>query len=375
MSPQGRRIAILSSVHPAFDTRIFQKQARSLAAAGYDVTLVIPHERDETVDGIRIEALPPPGSRARRMLAGPARILRAALRLDADLYHFHDPELIPVGLALKARGRRVIYDVHENVPKSIEGKIYLAPWVRRPIARIAGALEHSASRVFDLVILARDDIADEFQDLGDTLLIRNYPSRAAFPNLPRVDRGDDDFLIAYTGNLTPGRGAREMVQALEFLPQRARARMRIFGKIWPDSLQSELRALPGYAKVEYRGWVPYDSLPPELARADAGIVCFLPEPNHVNAGPTKLFEYMASGLPVVASDFPMWREVLQQNDCGICVDPRDPRAIASALEFLADHPERRREMGENGRRAVHQHYNWEAEADRLLAAYARLLAA
>lgn len=373
MTAPPARVAILTSVHPPFDTRIFQKQARALAAAGYDVTLVVPHERDETVDGVRVRALPPAGNRLRRMMISPPRMLQEALRLRADIYHFHDPELIPVGLALKALGRRVIYDVHEDVPKSIEGKTYLHPAVIRPLALTSRVLERSASRAFDLVILARDDIADAFQAHPRTLLIRNYPSRAAFPAVDRAPRPQGDFVVAYSGGLTAGRGAVEMVEALGRVPERCRARMVIFGKFWPDELERRVRSLPGFARVDYRGWVPYETLPAQLTRADAGIVCFLPEPNHVNAGPTKLFEYMACGLPVVASDFPMWREVIAGNDCGLLVDPADPASIAAALERLADDPQGRARMGENGRRAVLRTYNWEAEAERLLEAYARLL--
>ena len=118
MTRTKRRVAILSSVHPPFDTRIFHKQARSLASAGYDVTLVVPHARDETVDGVKLRALPQAGSRPRRMLGAPARVLREALRLRADVYHFHDPELIPIALLLKRRGKSVIYDVHEDRPRA-----------------------------------------------------------------------------------------------------------------------------------------------------------------------------------------------------------------------------------------------------------------
>ena len=374
MTAVGNRVAILSSVHPPFDTRIFQKQARSLAGAGYDVTFVVPHSADETVDGVKLRALPPAGNRMRRMLVAPPRVLREALRLHADVYHFHDPELIPVGLALKALGKRVIYDVHEDVPKSILGKTYLAPGLSGPLSAASHLVEKAASRAFDLIVLARDDIVDNFRHHPRTLLIRNYPSRAAFPEMSRIDRTDGEFLVAYTGGLTAGRGAVEMLEGLARVPERCRARMVIFGKFWPADLETRIRAHPGFAHVDYRGWVPYETLPAQLVRADAGIVCFLPEPNHVNAGPTKLFEYMACGLPVVASDFPMWREVIVGNDCGLCVDPADPDAIAAALTRLADDPVRRRAMGENGRRAVHRLYNWEAEAERLLEAYARLLA-
>ena len=374
MTAPRRRVAMLSSVHPPFDTRIFQKEARSLAAAGYDVTLVVPHERDEVVDGVRIVALPPAGSRLRRMLAAPSRVLRAALALRADVYHFHDPELIPVGLALKLLGKRVIYDIHEDVPKSILGKTYLPPGLVRPLAAATGVVEQSSARAFDLLVLARDDIEDSFRGHRHTLLIRNYPSRATFPDVVRQPRGDGAFLVAYTGGLTAGRGTIEMIDALGRVSERYRPRMVIFGKFWPEELEARVRALPGFARVDYRGWAPYESLPGQLAAADAGIVCFLPEPNHVNAGPTKLFEYMACGLPVVVSDFPMWRTVVEGNGCGLCVNPADPAAIAGALEYLADHPEQRAIMGRNGRKAVIEKYNWEVEADRLIRAYEDLLA-
>jgi glycosyltransferase involved in cell wall biosynthesis len=126
--------------------------------------------------------------------------------------------------------------------------------------------------------------------------------------------------------------------------------------------------------VRYHGWLPYAELPLRLAAGQAGIVCFLPEPNNVNSGPTKLFEYMALGLPVIASHFPMWREVVEGNECGLCVDPADPRAIAAAMTWLAEHPAEAAAMGERGRAAVLATYNWEAEGERLMQAYERLLA-
>jgi glycosyltransferase involved in cell wall biosynthesis len=336
---------------------------------------VIPHDRDEIVAGVRIHAIPKPRNRLTRMLGGPQRVLREALRLRADVYHFHDPDLIPVGLILKGLGKRVIYDVHEDVPKSILGKRYLPNWLIGPLAVATGAVEKSATQAFDLVILARDDIEESFRNHARTILVRNYPKRDVFATRERVERSDGEFVVVYSGGLTPGRGAVEMVEALSLVPERCRARLVIYGRFWPDDLEERLRSLPGFGNVDYRGWVEHQTLPVELARADAGIVCFLPEPNHVNAGPTKLFEYMAAGLPVVASRFPMWRDVVEGKDCGICVDPAEPREIAAALEYLADNRHRAVAMGENGRRAVLTEYNWEAEAERLVRAYRELLGA
>jgi glycosyltransferase involved in cell wall biosynthesis len=372
--PMPPRVTILTSVHSAFDTRVFQKQARSLAAAGFAVTLVVPHERDETVDGVRLRAVRRINHRLRRVLLSPIQIVLEALKLPSDVYHFHDPELLPAGLLLKLVGKRVIYDVHEDVPKSLHSRTYLPRALVGTIALAVGAFEKAATRAFDLVVLARDDILESFARHPRTLLIRNYPSRAAFPSVIPTERADDTFRVAYVGGLTAGRGAAEMVEAIGRVPARCQARLMILGTFWPDTLESEVRAMEGFARVDYRGWLPYDQVPKALTEADAGIVCFLPEPNHVNAGPTKLFEYMACGLPVVASNFPMWRGVIEGNDCGICVDPADPSAIAEAIEFLADHPDRRREMGANGRRAVLEKYNWEAEAARLVEAYGQLLA-
>jgi glycosyltransferase involved in cell wall biosynthesis len=365
---------MLSSVHLPFDTRIFHKEAQTLNAAGYDVTFVVPHERDEIVEGVNVRALPRPKARLWRMLTLPPRILWEAVRLRADIYHFHDPELIPVGVALKVLGRRVIYDAHEHVPKSILAKGYLPRWVRRPLAWLVGLTEQAASRIFDLVIAAEAGILHSFRHHPRTLLIRNYPAHDRFPRATPRGGSNGRFRVAYAGALTTGRGAVEMVEGLGRVPERCQASLVLFGRLRPDDLEARLRKLPGFARMDFRGWMPYDAALVEMAGADAGIVCFLPEPNNVNAGPTKLFEYMACGLPVVASNFPMWREVIEDNDCGLCVDPNDPMAIARALEYLADHPERREEMGRNGRQAVERQYNWQVEADRLLEAYARLIA-
>jgi glycosyltransferase involved in cell wall biosynthesis len=368
------RIAILTSVHRPFDTRIFQKEARSLAAAGHEVVLVAPHDREETRDGVRIIPIEEARGRLGRMLLSPLRLLRQVSRLRPDVCHFHDPELIPLGIAISMMGPRVVYDVHENVPKDILAKAYLPTWIRPMVARMAGFLQRAGSRAFAMVVVAREDLQDAFRGHRNILLIRNFPMLAMFGDRPPANAPADHFQLVYAGGLTPIRGVGEMIAALGEVPAEHAARLTIYGRFSPSGFEQEIRALPSFRLVDYHGEVPYEQLPAGLAQAHAGVVCFLPVPNNVNSGPTKLFEYMASGLPVVASAFPLWREVIEGSDCGICVDPTDPSAIARAYDALARDPAGRRRMGQNGMRAVRERYNWEAEAVRLVRAYEGLLA-
>jgi hypothetical protein len=89
--------------------------------------------------------------------------------------------------------------------------------------------------------------------------------------------------------------------------------------------------------------------------------------------PTKLFEYMAARVPVVASDFPLYRAIVEGAGCGIVVDPTSPHAIAEAVRYLLDHPEDAQAMADRGRAAMLERYNWHASKEALLELYARVL--
>ena len=363
---------MLSSLHLPSDTRIFQKEARTLAEAGHSVTYIAPGDRESVVDGVRLRPLPRPRGVWGRILTSTVRMLREAMKARADVYHFHDPELVPVGLALKLLGARVVYDAHEDLPKTILWKSYLPPWIRRSLALAAGVVEKTASRTFDLVVVAGESIQQSFRGHPRTLVIRNYPLAEQFRGGSTASDRDGELTVVYAGGLTTIRGAVKMVEAIQLVNGSYRPKLLLCGKIYPAQLEAQVRALPGFARADYRGLVPYEAMPGILAEADVGLVCLLRVPNYVDSEPTKMFEYMAAGLPVIASDFPAWRRIVEGADCGICVDPEDPSAIAGAIEFMAAHPDRRAEMGENGRRAVLERYNWAVEGRRLLEAYSRL---
>lgn len=365
------RVAHLSSNHDAFDTRIFLKECRTLAGAGYDVVFVVPHERDHVRDGVRIRAVPVPGTRRERMLQAAWRVYVAGLDEDASIYHFHDPELIPYALLLKLRGNAVIYDVHEDRPKQIASKDWIHPRLRDAVAGAVGGIEWLASRVFDHTIAVTPSIAKRFP-LQKTTLVQNYPIAEELVQAERRTRPGGGRRIAFVGGISSVRGIREMVDAMDLLSSDMEATLTLAGSFFPPRLENEVRGMPGWRHVEFVGWSSRDQVARLLAESDVGLVLYHPEPNHVEAQPNKLFEYMSAGLPVVASDFPLWREIVEGSGCGLLVDPLQPKEIAGAIRWLLAHPAEAEAMGDRGRHAVQSRYNWASEADRLLHVYERV---
>jgi|Deesub1362A_J573_1020465.scaffolds.fasta_scaffold05679_5 glycosyltransferase involved in cell wall biosynthesis len=369
----GRKVCILTTVHPPFDTRIFHKQAKTLAKAGYDVTLIAQHEKSEVAEGVKIIPLPKPRNRFQRFFGLTWQTLRLALRQHADIYHFHDPELLPIGVLLKLFTRaKVIYDVHEDVPKQILTKHWVPAPLRCSLAVVFSVFEKALARVMDAVVVATEDIAAKFVRFKP-VVVHNFPDLRMLSNPSPAPLEGNEKVVIYVGGISRIRGAFEMVRALEYLDHSLEVRLDLIGKFEPPALEFELQMLPGYRQVRYLGWMQPGDVYVHLAKADIGLVCLHPEPRFMVAWPVKLFEYMAAGLPVIASDFPLWKEIVEGNECGLTVNPLDPKEIAAAIEYLIEHPEERRRMGENGRRAVLEKYNWEREAQKLLAVYKRLL--
>jgi glycosyltransferase involved in cell wall biosynthesis len=371
-SGSGARVVHLSSVHVPFDTRIFQKECRTLSADGYKVTLVVGHNRNEEIDGVSIRAVQKPKNRLDRFFRTIRAVRRVALDLDADLYHFHDPELIPLGLFLKRRGKKVIFDAHEDVPVQILGK----HWIPKPLRRIpaagAAAMEALAGRNLDGIVASSDIIGARFPP-EKTAVVRNYPLISELEAQDALAYGERPFVFYFVGAIAEIRSAVEMVDAMALLPESLDARLLLAGRFSPPSLEEKLKKRPGWARVEFVGWHSRVQVRNALARCRAGITLCYPLRNYIEQQPTKIFECMAASVPMVASDFPVWREVIDGAGCGVAVDPQDPSSIAHAMQFILEHPEEAEEMGKRGRQAVLSKFNWESEAEALLALYRRVL--
>lgn len=306
-----------------------------------------------------------------RILLGTWRTLMAGTSLRAGIYHLHDPELIPAGLILKLLGRRVVYDVHENLPKQVLGKRWIPRWARPMAARLATLIERVADSFFDAIIVANATSLARFRN-SRTVLVRNYADVREFArDVPAADYEDRQPVIAYVGAISPERGLLEMVDAMAMVKHEG-ASLVLAGPM-PDDILGVVAARRGWDRVVAGGWHSRDAVQDLLARARIGLAVLHPLPNYLDNYPSKLFEYMASGIPSIVSDFPLWREVIEGADCGVVVDPLDPRAIAAAIDELLADPEGAKAAGERGRAATHETLNWAAEGEKLVQLYSQLM--
>jgi glycosyltransferase involved in cell wall biosynthesis len=365
------QIAHVSTVHCRSDPRIFQKMCRSLANSGHSVHFVVADgEGDAFMDGVKVLDVGKPAGRASRVLVATRRVRDRVIDLGADIIHLHDPELLAVGASIARKGHRVVFDAHEDVPKQIMTKHYIPRISRRPVSLLWAQLERKLCARLTGVIAATPSIAQYLSSTSSRLaVVRNYPMLAEFPSLQ--DGGLRERAICYVGAITSARGIIQLVQALELTS--TQPRLLLAGRFSDSGLRDRVRALPGWRLVEELGQIDRAAVLRVFDRSRIGMVCIHPEPNHLEALPTKLFEYMAAGLPVIASNFPLWRTIITQHGCGITVDPLDPASIAQAIDSLLA-PESAHEseaMGRRGRLAIQSHFSWESEYPVLLNFYER----
>lgn len=369
----NKKIVILTSVHSALDVRIFHRQAKTLAAAGYNVTLIAQHDKSGTLDDVKIISLPKFRIRFQRMIGLTFRILNLALREKADIYNFHDPELIPVGLFLKLfTSAKVIYDVHEDYSEAILSRYWIPKYIRKIIAVSFSAFENLTSYYFDFIITATNHIKKRFRG-RNVISIKNYPITIDIVPIHHIKHHGQIILI-YAGSLDKDYGTKEIIQALNLLKEE-NITLKLLGKFETDWFEQEIKSLPGFGKVEYLGRVNRDEVQKNIIDADIGLSYDYPVPRFKVGLSTKVLEYMALGLPVIVArmDVSVDQEIVEAENCGLAVEPTNPYELAKAIKYLIENPGIRKEMGKNGRKAVLEKYNWEKESIKLLKIYRDLL--
>ncbi len=359
-----------SSLHSVDDPRVFHKEAASLGKR-YDVHLVAvgasAGDTETTARGVRLHPFERKGGKLLGMVRAHRQIHKCFRQVRPDVFHFHDPDLVPLGLWLNFVGKcKVVYDVHEDVQKTLVKKRWLPDPLKRPLAWLFGKLEMIAVRRFAAAIVAEPYAMKRFTT-PNSVLIRNY--FPLFPDRPRrVFDGSRPLRLIYVGSLTKMRGVSSLVEALDYI--KTPAELLLAGKFHSDGFKETV--LTGRPNVRYLGWAPLDRVFDYLHDADIGMNCVLPAPSHDEMLGTKVFDYMAARLPIVTSNFSVWPDMIEKAGCGLCVDPKDPKAIAGAVDELAGDPDRLTSMGDIGRRLFEEKYNWAIEEEKLLDLYSRL---
>lgn len=365
------KVCHITSAHPRHDRRILLKECVSLAKAGYDVHLIVnDHNADEVFEGVKIRSTQfQANSRIKRFVLSHRKLFKIAREVDADIYHFHDPDLLPMMSKMRRRGKKVVFDSHENIPKQILSKGWLPSPIRKITAWIYEKYEILTVARSHALISVTPAIVERFRKFQEnSYLVTNYPIMSATVEIAREQRR----AIGFAGGIGDLYNHLTILDALESVDDVV---YHLAGRA--DSLDyiAQIKKHRSSAKVKYWGQLsPFDVYKLVYDNVAVGMCLHsaIQAEGMGSLGVVKLFEMMERGLPIVCSNYPIWEEINDKYDFGICVDPKDAVAVGDAITFLLDNPERARQMGENGRRAVEVEFNWSKQEKVLLGAYASI---
>ncbi len=366
--PQLPTVCHITTVHPRYDIRIFRKQCMSLSKFYQVVLIVADGKGHEKKNGISIhDAGLTQTSRIKRFTQSKAHIFNAAISKNAAIYHLHDPELLPLGLKLLKAGKHVIYDSHEDVPRQILSKEYIPTIFKSVISHLYEIYENRCAKKYSCIVAATPFIEKRFKKYNPcTISVNNYPIAEEFRQNTKPEKKPN--VVCYVGAITKNRGICETLEALKDTP----LELHLAGSFVDKNLQRTLQKNKLWKQVQYFGFVNRKDVVEIISASNAGLVTLHPTKNYIDSLPIKMFEYMAAGLAVVASDFPLWKTIINEFDCGIAVDPLNPSEIREALMYLIKHPLEAERMGRNGLKAIEK-YNWRNEKEKLLSIYDNLI--
>lgn len=369
------KICFLSSMHPPLDKRVFHKEARGLAKAGFEVVHLAPGNGKEWIEeGVRIVTYEPPRGLWSRLMQ--LRFLyRRARLIDAGAYHCNEVDSWMVGIALRlVAGRACVFDVHEHYPQDF-AEHYAPRWLRPIVVTLMSTFINLMSRVTSRIVLAKASLADDFAHLPQerVVLVENFVPLSDLKLPPRRDTADSSLKLIHLGLFNLERGWPQLLQAMA-IAQCQHVELHVVGEINDGSkprFRTEIERLGLAGRVRFDPWLPYDQAMVHVTASDVGLILFQPGFfNHIHALPHKMFDYMAAGLAVIAPDFAVdVSKIVTESQCGLLVNAQSAQAIATAIDRLHESPQKREEMGRLGRDSVVSRYNWEAELAKLVRMY------
>ena len=367
-----KKVVHITSVHQRYDTRIFQKECLSLRDAGYDVSLIVADGKgDETFEGIKIYDVGKEKSRIKRLLFTSKKVVNKAKELNADLYHYHDPDLLIAARDLSLNAH-LIFDSHEDFPALMLQRDYIPNILRKTLFRLAKRIESKSAKQMSGVVCATDNIRDKFlgYERVNAITIKNYP-KLDIANQEQQSTKKEERTVCYVGGLTPIRGVKEMIIACK----KANVKLLLAGPFDSEEYFKQMQQMPEWDNVEYLGYVKSTQVKERVyEKASLGLVLLHKAPNHTLSIPIKQLEYMSCGLPSISSKEVLFcKEVVEKENCGIVVNPLDTNEIAEAIKKIINNPLLAKQMSENAIKAAKEKYNWQSQEKELISLYKKLL--
>lgn len=357
-----------TSVHLRNDTRILHKMCRSLVKDGHQVTLIVSDGLgNENFHGVIIIDIGLKLTRAKRVIKTSSAVLEKAKNIDADIYHLHDPELLLYAKKLKSSRGKVVFDYHEEFRKQLLAKHYLPGFTGKLLSTIYTSISDNLHKNIDGFISATKHIHEATNTQGKPHeIIFNYSIMDELTPPSSVQKTKNNAL--YLGSITQFRGIYELIQAMELVE----GSLTLIGSFKSPTFKAKVEQLNGWKKVNELGPKNRTDVAIEFGKTNVGICTLSPSPNHLESIPTKMFEYMSAGLPVILSNFPLWKQMVESENCALFVDPENPKEIAEALNWIFNNPKEAQLMGERGKQLVLNNYNWENEYNKLISYYKKV---
>lgn len=356
-----KKIAHITTVHYRHDVRIMYKYCRSLVDEDFDVSLVVSDGYgDEILHKVNIIDLGKSKfGRLGRFFLGSLNVFIHLIRKKYELLHFHDPELIPLALFMRILGCKVVFDMHENLPLQILTKTYLPKPIRYTLYQISYLFQRFAF-MFLPVIFAEISYKRYFKNIKRQKIVLNYPLKETLENISLPKK--ENFTLGYMGWLNKERGTIATLEVVSKI--RATVKLDLlfvgpYGKdineniLYKESIEEEWATFLGRLEPK-KGWQ-------EMSKCHVGLAVLENSPNFVESYPTKIFEYMLLGLPIIVSNFPLYKKIIDESQCGISVDPSSLEDFENAILWLINNPDKSKIMGQNGKKIAQEKYNWESE--------------
>ncbi len=365
------KVCHLSSVHQRNDTRIFFKECMTLQKNGYDTFWIVADGLgDEVKNGVSIIDVGSSTNRFSRIFSSTIKVFSRARKLNADIYHFHDPELAPICLLFRLMSKPVIFDVHENVAEQIKDKQWLSPTFARFLSFLFMLLNKVFTRFYNIIIAEYSyaTLYENKKSKNKFEVILNFPEVQFLEKFKNIKRKGHEFF--YIGVVSNDRGLEVILDALNILDSKNfDFKMHFVGRLFDEVDWVKYASIKD--NVIFYGRKSLDEGYAISTQCIAGLAVLKPIGNYVGSYPTKVFEYMAIGLPTITSNFALYKQIVEENKVGWCVDPYSPEDLAEIMISILE--SNSLEEVSNFALSASEKYSWQTESVKLLNMYESIL--